>query len=116
MEINNRANVSFQAKFLSSPALVEVKKYAETNGLKPVLDDSFKKIGELPKRIFQIKHRYLKAQDLVKTEFTWTGEDAKKKVYVAIADKIKNPAEATYNMIVNISNKTGKVYRDLFEK
>ena len=54
--------------------------------------------------------------NLVKTEFSWVGDDAKKKIYVATTDKIKNPAEATFNLILKIANKTGRIYNDIFSK
>lgn len=116
MAIEKTSAISFQAKFLPSPALKDVKAYAASNNLESELNQAFETISKAPKRLFHIKHRFLKMDNLVKTEFSWIGDDAKKKIYVATTDKIKNPAEATFNLILKIANKTGRIYNDIFNK
>ncbi len=116
MTIDKTSAISFQAKFLSSPALKDVKAYALSNNLENELNHAFDNLSKAPKRLFHLKHRYLKTDNLVKTEFSWVGEDAKKKIYVATTDKIKNPAEATYNLILKLADKTSRIYNDIFNK
>lgn len=116
MAIEKTSAISFQAKFLSTPALKDIKAYAAANNAENELNQAFEAISKATKRLFHIKHRFLKTDNLVKTEFSWVGEDAKKKIYVATTDKIKNPAEATYELILKLADKTSRIYRDIFNK
>lgn len=114
MEISNKnTNLIFTSRINSSKALKEVKSFAEETGKTFELNSALDKLKYIKNLKFDITHMYSKSHKVCKTEFKYTDMGLKQK-YVSIANNIKNPAEATLNLILQICDKNSNIYKNIF--
>lgn len=114
MEILNlNSNIGFTSRINSSKALKEVKVFAEESGRKAELEAALDRLKYIKNFKFDLTHIYSKTSDVCKTEFKYI-ENGFKQKYVAISNNLKNPAEASLNWILQISDKQTQIHKNIF--
>ena len=114
MEINNNLKSPvFKSKVMPTKAAKEAAEYAETLGIHDLLNDVNKSLKFKNNYKLNVRHRYSKPFDTSKTEIRYEHNGVECK-YTEMSSIIKNPAELTLKILLDLKNNTGKAFQDIF--
>jgi len=115
MKINStQTSQSFQSKVVITKATKEACEYAKTQGMPNLLTEVNKNIKFQKNYRLNIKHHYSKPYDTSKTEVRYHN-GIKECKYIVMKNNIKNPAELTFKILLELKDKTSKAFKEIFE-
>ncbi len=114
MNINSTQSAqSFQSRIAVSKATKEAIEHAKVQGMPNLLSEVNNNIKLVKNYRLNFKHHYSKPLDASKTEVRYHN-GIKECKYIVIADSIKNPAEVTFKILLELKDRTSKAYKEIF--